>query len=82
MLLQNVEYQTHYFLHLLKTFLLHMYIGQPCLSAQLQTVAEFEVQNTSGTYDQAVKPLKQIEEATTHNDSIQSLQYETPLKSN
>ena len=54
----------------------------PCLSAQLQTVAEFEVQNTSGTYDQAVKPLQQIEEATTHNDSIQPLQYETPLKSN
>ena len=52
----------------------------PCLSAQLQTVAEFEVQNASGTYGQAVKPLQQIEEATTHNNSIQSLQCETPSK--
>ena len=52
----------------------------PCLSAQLQTVAEFEAQNASRAYDQAVKPLQQIKEATTHDDSIQSLQCETPSK--
>ena len=52
----------------------------PCLPAQLQTVAQFEVQNTSGTYDQAVKLLQQIEEATTYDDSTQSLQCKTPSK--
>ena len=51
--------------------------------AQLQTDAEFEAQfeeTSAEAYDQAVKPLQQIEEAMTHNDLIQSLECETPSK--
>ena len=48
-----------------------------CLSAQFQTV---EVQNASEAYDQVAKPLQKIEEAITHDDSMQSSQHETLSK--